>query len=177
MGCLFQVLVLLVDKLCKPLRWKIAANNTVFNHVNWLTGSFPFAVESENSDTRRDFDGLGCQKWIGNVPAQSQSIWIHSVSKPCRPRCLGYWIHIRNDCTVDVFLHPRSLTVRPWKMMVGRRSFPFRMVKFQGLCWTSKEYLKRLDFHCYAQSNPMKNQPLLLLIPCLTHTFYSRSPG
>ncbi len=29
-------------------------------------------------------------------------------------------------------LHPRSLTVRPWKMMVGRRSFPIGKVTFQG---------------------------------------------
>ena len=28
--------------------------------------------------------------------------------------------------------HPRSLTARPWKMMLGRRSFPFRMVYFPG---------------------------------------------
>ena len=28
-------------------------------------------------------------------------------------------------------LHPRSLTARPWKMFVGRRSFPFGMTYFQ----------------------------------------------
>ena len=28
---------------------------------------------------------------------------------------------------------PQSLTARPWKMMLGRRSFPFGMVYFQGL--------------------------------------------
>ena len=29
-------------------------------------------------------------------------------------------------------LHPWSLTARPWKMVVGRRSFPFGKVTFQG---------------------------------------------
>ena len=29
-------------------------------------------------------------------------------------------------------LHPRSLTVRPWKMVVGRRSFPIGKGTFQG---------------------------------------------
>ena len=31
-------------------------------------------------------------------------------------------------------INPRSLTVRPWKMVVGRRSFPIGKVTFQGLC-------------------------------------------
>ena len=31
-------------------------------------------------------------------------------------------------------LHSRSLTVRPWKMVVGRRSVPFGKVTFQGIC-------------------------------------------
>ena len=29
-------------------------------------------------------------------------------------------------------LHPRSLTARPWKMMVGRQAFPFGKAYFQG---------------------------------------------
>ena len=38
------------------------------------------------------------------------------------------WNHVATWKT-----HPPSLTARPWKMMVGRRSFPFGMVNFQGV--------------------------------------------
>ena len=31
-----------------------------------------------------------------------------------------------------VLIHPRSLTARPWKMVVGRWSFPIGKVTFQG---------------------------------------------
>ena len=37
-------------------------------------------------------------------------------------------------------MHPRSLTVRPRDMMVGRRSFPIGKVTFQNLCQTSGGY-------------------------------------
>ncbi len=36
---------------------------------------------------------------------------------------------------IPTVLLPRSLTVRTWKWMVGRRSFPFGKAYFQGLCW------------------------------------------
>ena len=37
------------------------------------------------------------------------------------------------------WLHPRNLTVRPWKTMIGRRCFPRNLVLFWvASCWTSR---------------------------------------
>ena len=44
-----------------------------------------------------------------------------------------YIIYDERGRESNMYLLPfRSLTVRPWKMMVGNRSFPFGMVCFQG---------------------------------------------
>ena len=40
-----------------------------------------------------------------------------------------YYVSFRQG---RIRVHPRSLTARPWKMMVWRQAFPFGMVIFQG---------------------------------------------
>ena len=40
-------------------------------------------------------------------------------------------------------LHSVKLTESPWKLMVGRRSFPFGKVYFQGLCFREGRHRKK----------------------------------
>ncbi len=45
-------------------------------------------------------------------------------------------------------LQPRSLTARPWKMVVGRRSFPTGKITFQVLRWFQGGYFSEVFFGC-----------------------------
>ena len=61
-----------------------------------------------------------------------------SISKPIGSHLtlesVPFWNRL--DAKLDVHIHTRSLTARPWKMVVARRSFPIGKVTFQG--WTVK---------------------------------------
>ena len=53
---------------------------------------------------------------------------VGDVMSNSHPRC----DHDQEVYYIYIYIHPRSLTVRPLRMMVGRRSFPCGMVYFQG---------------------------------------------
>ncbi len=46
----------------------------------------------------------------------------------------------------------KSLTVRPWQLVVGRRLFPFGKAYLQGLCQTSGGYSKEIGLIDASQS-------------------------
>ena len=48
------------------------------------------------------------------------------------PISVGKNLALQKMPQVKKQFHPRSLTARPWKMVVGRRSFPIGMVSFHG---------------------------------------------
>ena len=59
------------------------------------------------------------------------NVWLLDPSRSIHVE-YGIFTYIWLQFRLESMMHPRSLTDSPWKLMVGRRSFPIGMVTFQG---------------------------------------------